>query len=93
MKHSLNLALSGLLATGAFIGLQQLTIQSFRFPLTTTSFGIPIFGFLIAIFLALPVDLIICMACVIGYVIFGLFSIVYIFVTMIKLIISMWRGY
>jgi hypothetical protein len=92
MRHSLDLAMKGLLATGAFVGLQELTKRAFRFPMTTASARIPYFGPIIAICIGFPVDLLICLVCTLGYVLFGVFSIVFIFVTMIKLIFMMWRG-
>lgn len=93
MKLSLKLAMDGLLASAAFIGLQEFTKRAFRFPMTTASMSIPYFGPIIAICLGFPIDLILCILCAIGYLLFGIGSICFIFWTMIKLIILMWRGY
>ena len=82
-----------LLASGFYLGLQAMTKEAFKFPMTRVSFQIPIFGPIIAICLAFPIDLILCVLCAIGYLIFGIGSIIFIFVNMIILVIQLWRGF
>lgn len=93
MKHGLNRVMNVLLVSGAYLALQAMTKAAFKFPMTMSCIRIPIFGIVIAICIAFPIDLIICILCAIGYLLFGIFSIIYIFANMILLIFQLWRGF
>lgn len=84
MLEQMKKMIEQVISSSALQALKALTTQSLKMPMTNAAARVPIWGIFISIFIALPIDLLICLLCFFAYVFFLFFVVKLLIVTFFK---------